>query len=305
MNEVKLRRLDLTLLLVLDEAVRHRKLSVVAERLGLSQPAVSHAVARLRDIFEDPLLLRRPGGVEPTARALALAPSVASLLALARGAIAPPALFDPARSERVFRLTGFDYEASRFVPPLLARFAEAGRGLRLSFRPHAREAALRALADGEVDLAIGYFPRRSPEVMTQPLYEESYLVAAAANHPRLRRRRKLDLDLFCRLDHVLVSLDGGLEGTVDASLARLGRKRRVVAAMPWFLPALAAVAESEALVTMPRRVVERYAPRFGLVAFEPPLPVRRFTLNAAWHRRQEGDAGLTWLLAQVARVAQE
>lgn len=303
MNETKLRRLDLTLLLVLDGALRHRKLSLVAEQLGLSQPAVSHALARLRDIFDDPLFLRRPGGVEPTARALDLAPRIASLLALARAAVASPEPFEPARSERIFRLTGLDYEASRFGPPLLARLVAAGPGLRLSFRPHARDAALRALAEDEVDLAIGFFPRRPPEILSLPLYEESYLVAAAAAHPVLSRRRTLDLKTYCALDHVLVSLDGGLQGTVDAALARLGRRRRVVAAMPLFLPALAAVAEGPAIVTMPRRVVERYAAPFDLRAFTPPIQIRSFTLSAAWHRRHEGEPALRWLLEQLRAVA--
>lgn len=305
MSEMKLRRLDLTLLLVLDEALRHRKLAEVANRLGLSAPAVSHALARLRDIFDDPLFIRRPGGVEPTPRCLELAPLVASLLGLAREAVAPPQPFDPATSDRIFRLTGLDYEASRFGPPLLARFAAAGRGLRLSFRPHARDAAMTALAEGEADVALGFFPRRPAGIATRRLYEETYLVAGSPDHPRLRRRRRIDLALYCALDHVLVSVSGGLEGTVDAALARQGLKRRVVAAMPSFLPALAAVAASPTIVTMPRRVVENYAPRFGLRAFAPPLPIRPFVLSAAWHERQAGDPGLRWLLAQVEAAAEE
>jgi DNA-binding transcriptional LysR family regulator len=302
MHETKLGRLDITLLMVLDEAIRRRKLAEVGDRLGLSQPAVSHAVARLREIFDDPLFHRRPGGVEPTPRCLALAPAVASMLALARDAVAPPPAFDPARSERVFRLTGLDYAAARFGPPLLARFDAAGRGLRLSIRPHVRDDALRALAEGEADLAIGFFPRRVAEIEVRPLYEEDYLVAGADAHPRLRRRR-LDLDLYCELDHVLVSLDGGLSGTVDAALAKLGRQRRVVAAVPQFLPALAAVADSRAVVTLPRRVAEAYAPRFGLRCFAPPLALRPFTVGAAWHRRTDGDPAQRWLREQVAAVA--
>ena len=302
MHETKLRRLDLTLLLVLDEALRHRKLTEVAARLGLSQPAVSHALARLRDIFGDPLFHRRPGGVEPTPRCLELAPRIASMLALARDAVNPPPPFDPATSTRIFRLTGLDHAAASFGPALLRRFAAAAPGLRLSIRPQARDAALRALAEGEVDLALGYFPRRPAEIALQPLYEESYLVAAAADHPRLARRKTLDLSLYCALDHILVSVDGGLEGMVDAALARLGRQRRVVAAMPNFLPALAAVATAPVVVTMPSRVVEGYGVRFGLRAFAPPLELRRFTLTAAWHRRQEGDPGLRWFVQQVAAL---
>jgi DNA-binding transcriptional LysR family regulator len=302
MHETKLRRLDLTLLLVLDEALRRRKLAEVAVRLGLSQPAISHALARLREIFGDPLFHRRPGGVEPTPRCLALAPCVASMLALARAAVAPAAPFDPARSEQVFRLTGLDYAAARFGPPLLARFDVAGRGLRLSIRPHVREEALRALAEGEADLAIGFFAKRVAEIEVQPLYTEDYVVAAAAAHPKLKRRR-LDLDLYCALDHVLVSLDGGLRGTVDAALARVGRERRVIAAVPHFLPALAAVADSRAVVTLPRRVAEAYAARFGLRCFAPPLPIRPFVVGAAWHRRTDADPAQRWLREQVAAVA--
>jgi DNA-binding transcriptional LysR family regulator len=305
MSETKLRRLDLTLLLVLDEALRRRKLTEVAARLGLSQPAISHALARLREIFDDPLFHRRPGGVEPTARCLALAPAIASMLALARGAVTPPPAFEPAHSARIFRITGPDYAASRFGPALLARFDAAGRGLRLSVRPHAREEALRALVEDEADLALGFFPRRLAEVSMRPLYQESYLVAAASTHPKLGRRRNLGLDLYCTLDHVLVSLDGSLEGTVDTALARLGRQRRVVAALPSFLPAMAAVAESRAVVTLPRRIALAYAARFGLRCFDPPLPIRPFVVSAAWHRRHDGDPALRWLLEQVVAVAEE
>jgi DNA-binding transcriptional LysR family regulator len=303
MNEMKLRRLDMTLLLLLDEVLRRRKLSDAATALGLSAPAVSHALGRLRDIFGDPLFLRHPGGVEPTARCLELAPRVASILAAARAAIAGPEAFDPATAQRIFRLTGLDYEASRFLPSLVARCAQLAPGVRISFRAAVRDAALRALADGGVDVALGFLPRRRPELLGRPLFEETYLVAAAAGHPRLARRKRLDIGLYCELDHVLVSLDGALEGTVDAALAKIGRQRRVVATVPYFLPALMMVAATNTVVTMPAGIVREHAARFGLRAFEPPLPLRAFAVSAVWHRRQAGSGALGWLIDQLAEVA--
>jgi len=300
MNSQAIRRLDLTLLLIFDSALRHRKLTEVARELGLTQPAISHALARLREIFGDELLLRRPHGMEPTRRALELAPRIAEILGLARDAVEAPKRFDPAAAQRSFRVAGLDLEMAIIGPVIIDILSRKAPRTRLAFRALARADAVRGLEDGSIDLAFGHFLTTGNDLLIRPLYQESYLVALAAGH-RLARRRKLTLDDYCdRLRHVLVSLDGAFSGTLDAALEAQGRRRQVIATLPAFLPALATVSRSDLAVTMPARLVRRFAEPFGLKAFVPPLPVRSFEIMMAWHRRDDADPALSWLRGEVA-----
>jgi DNA-binding transcriptional LysR family regulator len=302
MSNSKLRKIDGTLLLVFSEAYRLRKLTTVARQLGMTQSAVSHALGRLREIFEDELFLRRPLGVEPTQRARELAPRVDAMLHLTREALANAETFDPASSTREFRMTGLDSATVLLGSRLIALCRRAAPNVRLSFRSLARKEALRAVADGDVDVAVCMVWTQSADLRIEPLYRESYRVAARRNHPRIGRT--LDLKTYLALDHVLVSVTGDPVGIVDRTLAAKGHARRVVATLPMFLPALAAVAQSDVIVTMPAQLVDTYKKPFGLRAYDPPLPIRPFTLSAVWHRRNDADPGLRWFMTQLRACAQ-
>jgi DNA-binding transcriptional LysR family regulator len=297
MSNSKLRRLDGTLLLVFAEAYRLRKLTAVAQRLGMTQSAVSHALGRLREIFEDELFLRRPFGVEPTQRARALAPRVETIVRLTQETLTEADAFDPATSAREFRVTGLDSATALLASRLIALCRRTAPNVRLTFRSLLQKESLRALGDGEVDVAVGLVWTKSPEFRIEPLYQETYRVAARRNHPKIGRT--LDLKTFLALDHVLVSVTGDAVGIVDRTLAAKGQRRRVVATLPMFLPALAAVAHSDVIVTMPTQLVETYKKPFQLRAYEPPLQIRPFTLSAVWHRRNDADPGLRWFVAQL------
>lgn len=298
MNNQKLKKLDMNLLLIFDGALRHRKFSVVADQLALSQPAISHAIGRLREVFEDELFIRRPHGVEPTRRAIELGPRIARLLQAARDAIDEPDAFDPATTERVFRVSGLDYEVSWLGPTLTSALCHHAPHARLAFKSMTRQQALKSLEDGETDLAFGYFLTSPTDIVIRPVFSETYLVAAAANNRFIKD--ELTLDLYCdTLRHLLVSIDGSFSGTIDAALEGIGRRRKVVATLPLFLPALATVARTDVIVTMPARIVRIYGESFGLRVYEPPLPIRPFDLMVAWHRRDDADAGIKWLLQQI------
>lgn len=306
MSELKIseiRRLDLTLLLVFLGLVRRRKAADVAGELGLTQSAVSQALKRLRDIFGDELFLRRPHGLEPTATALALEEPVARAVELLRGALGQARAFDPATSEGVVRIAALDAEQSVLIPPLAARLHEAAPGLRLSVQPLGRRDAVEALTESRVDLALGFIWDAPEAIRARRLYEESFLVAGLpASLPDAPR---VDLDAYCAAEHVLVAPGGDLRGVVDDELEAMGRERRVVLGMPAFLPALAGVAASGALLTLPSRLVRKFAPVFGLVTAEPPLGVRRFPVSVFWHRRDDRDARIQWLTGQIALCAQD
>lgn len=301
LSESQLRRLDLTLLLVFLGLVRHRKAAAVAAELGLTQSAISQALKRLRDIFGDPLFLRRPHGMEPTAVALALEDPVRRAVEALRGALGAVRDFDPARAEGVVRIAALDAEQAVLIPPLAALLRAEAPGLRLSVLPLGRSAAVEALAEGRVDLALGFLWDLPDVIGQRMLYEEGFLVAGLA--ALLPEAPRIGLDAYCAADHVLVSPGGDLRGVVDDRLAALGRARRIVLGLPAFLPALAAAAETRALITLPARLAGRLAGGFGLVTAEPPVEVRRFRVSVIWHRRDEGDPRRVWLVERLAALA--
>jgi DNA-binding transcriptional LysR family regulator len=296
--DTELRRLDMALLLVFVETMRHRKLTRVAEQLGQTQSSISHALGRLRDIFGDPLFVRRPNGVEPTERAIALEPRIADILDLARAALSKATTFDPASATDTVRIAAQDYHCALFAAPLAAACAAQAPGLRVSFRPLARTAAMTVLAAAEVDLVIGFNPRADARFMVQPLVEQGYAVVARAGHPRVGD--DLTLPRYLAERHLLVSYRGDARGIIDTLLAQRGLSRDVVMTLPYYLPALATVAASDLIATVPRLLAETHGAPFGLRVIDPPLAIRRFAISAVRHRRHATSALLDWVVAQMA-----
>ncbi|WP_128515002.1 LysR family transcriptional regulator [Tabrizicola thermarum] len=296
----ELRRLDLTLLLVFLGLLRHRKALAVAAELGLTQSAISQSLRRLRDIFGDDLFLRRPHGMEPTATALALEAPVAAAVDALRGALGAARSFDPATATGLLRIAALDAEQAVVIPPLAAQLSRLAPGLTLSILPLGRGAAMEALAEGRADLVLGYVWDLPETICAEPLYDESFLVAGRPE--ALPQAPHIGLDAYCAADHVLISPGGDLRGVVDGQLEAMGRSRRVTLGLPAFLPALAAVAASGALVTLPARVARAFAPGFGLATAEPPIPVRKFPVSAFWHRRNESDPRTAWIRQQLRDI---
>lgn len=280
--------------------LRHRKALDVAGELGLTQSAISQALKRLRDIFEDDLFLRRPHGMEPTAVAQSLEAPVAQAVEALRGALGAARTFDPATASGILRVAALDAQQAVLIPPFAAGLRRHAPGLRLSVLPLARGGAVEALLDGRVDLSVGFLWDMPEVILGENLYAESYLVAGRPDV----LQSPLDLDAYCLADHVLVAPGGDLRGVVDEQLAAFGRSRNVVLGLPGFLPALAAVAVSEAMVTLPARVATAFAPAFGLVTAPPPLEIRRFPVSVFWHRRNEADMRTQWLRRQLAECAE-
>lgn len=293
----ELRRLDLTLLLVFLGLLRHRKAATVADELGLTQSAISQALKRLREVFGDDLFLRRPHGMEPTATALALEAPVAQAVEALRGALGVARRFDPTTAQGVVRIAALDAEQAVLIPALAARLCRTAPGLRLSVLPLGRTEAVEALSEGRADISLGFLWDAPDWILGERLYDEGFLVAGRPD--ALAHAPALDLEAYCAADHVLISPAGDLRGIVDRRLDDMGRARRVVLGLPAFLPGLAAVAASGALVTLPARIARAFAPGFGLVTAEPPLEIRRFPVSVFWHRRNDGDPQTLWLRRQI------
>jgi DNA-binding transcriptional LysR family regulator len=296
-DQIDIRRLDMTLLLVFAELMRQRKLRTVGERLGLTQSAVSHALKRLRDIFGHELFVRRPHGVEPTARAVELEPAVDRILALARDVLMTKEEFDPAKVRRALRIGMLDYGAILLGPKFLTSTRVIAPDLRVAIWFFGRMEAFSALASGEIDVAFGVFPRTPADYVREELFRDDCVVVARVRHPRIRSR--ITLAQYLREDHVVVSQSGELRGFVDRDLAAIGASRRNILALPSFVAALAIVGETDFLGTLPRRLAERFAGKLKLQCLDVPFATRPFTISAIRHRREAQNPLITWAIERL------
>ncbi len=296
-NSIDLRRLDGTLLMVFLGLMRHRKATRVATEMGLTQPAVSHALKRLRELYDDPLFVRRAHGLEPTARAHALEPGIRRAARLLSASVASPAAFDPVKSEASVRIAAFDYELATLLPALISHVAGIGSRIGLHSQTLSSEGALAALTDGRVDLAIGFFetlPAR-PErrsFRAETLYVETYVLAAHADHPIFE---DLTPATYADAPHLLVAPEGVARGVVDMALGGFGLRRTVRATVPQFFPALSILAESGLVATLPRRVAQTCCARFGLRHVPLPFTSPTFAVRAVRHRRDAENPVHAWL----------
>jgi DNA-binding transcriptional LysR family regulator len=296
----ELRRLDLTVLLVFIGLLRHRKATEVAAELAITQSAVSHALKRLREVFGDELFLRRPHGMEPTAVALALEAPIAAAIESLRRAIAGPQKFDPASAEGVIRLAALDAELVTLVPELIRTLSTSAPGMRIIARAIGRQNALDAITARELDIALGYFLDLGDAFIKDELFQEDFLVVG--NRSRHRLAGRISLEAYLKHPHILVSPGGDLRGVVDDVLDSKSLTRRVIAALPLFLPALAAVQTTNALATVPRGIALKYARAFHLAVAEPPLTIRSFSIAAVRHRRDEHNPMHRWLLERLRQI---
>lgn len=297
MNDMKIRRLDLTALLVFVALMRHGKATAAAAELGLTGSAVSHTLGRLRDIFGDPLFLRRPHGLDPTAFARAIEPDIRRAIEAVQAAVAGAPAFDPAAASGLLRLSARDREIASHLPGVLSRLIAEAPGLRVVVLALAPPDSLRALGDGTLDLAVGYFPAPGPDIDTVPLRSECYLVAARADHPILHG--PLTPERYAAAEHLLVATDGSTRGIVDAALGAAGLHRRVSLSLPHFLPALEVLARSDLVATLPASLVRAQAARHGLGHREPPVPIRPFQVSVLRHRRNLRNPLISWCLGRI------
>lgn len=299
-DTIHIRKLDMTLLLIFQALMRHRKLTEAARQLGFTQSAVSHSLRRLREIFGDELFVRRPTGVEPTARALSLEPQIRLLLDLAGEAIRGKP-FVPEEAHGTVRVAAPDYHSSLLAAPLIERVRKRAPNLQLSFRPLVRQGAVQAVEAGEADMALGFFGNTGERFHRRVLFEDCYAVVARRDHPVLRKKT-LALKDYLEALHIVVSLDGSVSGIVDRILLREGHTRKLVAAVPFFVTALATVASSDLIATVPQRLARAFAPVFGLRLWEPPLRIRPYQVSLLWHQRNESSALHHWMMDEIAAL---
>lgn len=292
---------DLNLLVALDCLTETRSVTRAAERLGVTQSAMSHTLRRLRALFDDPLMVRVGAGMALTPRAEALVVPVRAALRTLGRVLVEPEDFDPGSAVRTFRICAPDLFETLLLPRLWAQLSAAAPGVDLVVVPAPLDRD-RALATGELDVAIvpvqGDEPARGgAESLRRTLFRDEMRCFLRRGHPLAA---ELDLDGFCVAGHVMVSPSGRGPGVVDRVLARVGRERRVAVRVPSFASALSVVGGSDLVLTGPSSL-ERVCGA-GIVAADAPVPVPGHGVAMVWHRRFGGERGHTWFRGQLLEL---
>jgi DNA-binding transcriptional LysR family regulator len=270
-------------------------------RLGLSQPAVSNALAQLRGVLGDPLLVRGPRGMVPTERALALAAPLRAALAQLEYSLGPSAPFDPATSDRRFTLATNDFVAFALLPKLLARLSREAPGVRLQVRAWQEHHVPADLERGEADLMLGIFRKLPPGHQQTPLFVDRFVCVVRRGHPQVRG--KLTLATYVKLPHVLVSHQPNGRGVVDDVLAGRGLARTVVLRVSHFLLVPAIIAGTDYVAALSEHVAHPFAKAWPLQILPPPLPLPVGDISLVWHERTHASPAQAWLRGVIGEIA--
>jgi DNA-binding transcriptional LysR family regulator len=312
MNPSNFKTLDLNLLRVFDEVMTERSLTRAADKLAITQPAVSNALRRFRDAVDDELIIRSGQLMVPTPRALALWPAVREALRQLQEILSPSS-FIPAQASTTFVLAMADATAAKLMPGLVEVMDHEAPGVSIRVVPLTTRDPRQMLNAESADLALGYFPAVFADLTAraqagetvafahQRLYSGEYVCVMRRDHPLADE--PLTLDRYCAARHLLVSFSGRPFGFVDQALALLGRERRIVLTVNQFFTAGKVVAHSNLLTVLPRHFVSVTGFADQLVLRELPYPVPTVQIDALWHHRLHRSSPHEWLRATIATVA--
>ena len=310
--DVNFRTLDLNLLRVFDEVMAERNLTRAARNLSITQPAVSNALRRLREVLGDELVRRSGAGVEPTPRALALWPTVRDALRQLQHTLAPGE-FDAGTADTTFLLAMADATAAELIPGLVQIAEKEAPAISMRVLPLTTRDPRRMLEQEEVDMAVGYFPAVIASLAargqsgvgvafeTQRLYLGQYVCVMRRDHPLAKL--PLTLDDYCAARHLLVSFSGRPYGFIDQTLGALGRERRIVVTVNQFFTAGRVVANSDLLTVLPRHFVTVTGIDDQLVLRDLPFDQPPVHVDAIWHRRAQHGHAHEWLRTALLRSA--
>jgi DNA-binding transcriptional LysR family regulator len=282
---------DLNLLIVFDAVMQERNVTRAGQKVGLSQPAMSHALNRLRYMLKDELFVRTPEGMVPTARAEQLAAPLRRALSDMQLALEPET-FSPTQANRRFTMAVNNYAAVVLSPQLVTATAEAAPSVHLDIRPGGTLDIVGLLDRGELDLAVGHFANPGERFALAALLEEPFVLAMRRGHPAARR--KLTPEAFAGLAHLEISSSGEDTGFIDRWLARRSLKRSIVHRAP-YLSAARILSQSDMVATLSRRIAEAFIRGDPLLVRELPCPSPQVSIGMLWHRRLENQPAHRWL----------
>lgn len=300
---MNIKTFDLNLLKSFDALLDECSVSRAAARVHLSQPAMSNALARLRDALNDPVLVRTPQGMEPTARALALKGPVRQALLQIETALSAQPDFDPRTAQRTFVIAATDYMEFLVLPRLMRVLEAHAPGIDIRVRSLQLNAPEEPLDAGEVDLAFGFFADVPKRLNRRHLFTETMTCLVRDEHPVLYQL--WNLERFVGLSHLFVSTRQGSTGVVDSMLAEMGMRRRIALVVPHFLVVPYIIAETDLVVTVNSRIADTYIRELPLRTLPPPLDLPEFPITMLWHPRSDGDPGIAWLRRTLVDICHD
>jgi len=296
-----LRDIDLNLLVVFQQLHKERRVAVVAQNLGLTQPAVSNALSRLRKMLGDELFLRTARGMEPTPYAAQLAEPIAAALASIHDTLERQMEFDPAASERRFTIAMTDLGEIHFLPKLMSRLAEVAPAVTISTVRNTSVNLSDELEAGRVDIAIGLLPQLKAGFFKRLLFRQRYVCIFRNGHPL--DMGAITLEDFESAQHVTVVAGGTGHAAVDNTIQRRGVRRNVRLSVPHFIALGHILARTDLIATVPERYVRESMAPFGLTYLPHPVPIPEFDVNLFWHAKFLKEPGNQWLRALIGELA--
>ena len=293
-----IKKADMSLLLALSVLLEECNVSRTALRLNLTQPTVSNMLARLRDLFDDPLFTRTKHGLIPTSRALALEPEIKKILSSVEALIAPQS-FDPATCDATVTLSANDYMQFVVLAPALIAMSKKAPNLRFAVRQAEIEELSGLMDRGEVDIAVTIPEFSDARLRDEHLYFEDYVLISRPWHPMGKSTASIEQVL--EFDHAIVSpTAGSFHGPTDDALSEIGLQRRVTMSVSSFFTLIEVVENSDTLALIPRRLYETFSSRLEMA--EPPIPVKGFEVMAVWHNRNHADPLRKWVIEELRQV---
>ena len=290
---MNLRSIDLNLLLVFDTIYSERNISKAANKLALSQPAVSNALARLRERLQDPLFIRTTHHMVPTPRAKALAQPIRQALSLIEGGLRAGEAFDCAQSDRRFVIGIEDYGEAVVLPRFLDWLARVAPNVSIRIRPEPGSHLASEMKDGQVDLALDYFMQHEPGFHSECVLTDGLLTLSRPGHPLLGDQ--LSLEQYLTVRHIALVPRSGSMPMIDLALAKRGLRRQVAVQLPHFQSMPLLVKNTQLICTLPRRMAHLYAQTFELQTHDVPLRVPNFPIYLIWHASADADPAHAWL----------
>lgn len=296
-------RYDLNLLPVFIALMEERNVTRAAERLGITQPALSNALARLRDMLQDPLFIRERYGMQPTERAMTLAPGITAAVASLDELILGQQAFDPATAERQFTLAPNSYAEFVLMPAIVARLQDRAPGIQLRLTPYGSELAETGVISGTTAMALGRIVDPPDNLVVQHLMDDGLACVVRSEHPLVKKR--ISKKQYEQLKHVNVLPPGRLRVGLFQALQRQGLRREVAVSVTHFLAIPEIVAVTDYCATLPGQICRHLAHDPRLRVLPAPVDLGTFPVELAWHVRYRHDSAHKWLREIIAEVARE
>ena len=297
---MNLKDVDLNLLVVFNEMHKHRRVSVAAESLGISQPGVSNALSRLRKLLGDELFLRTSRGMVPTPYAESLAQPIADALSALQGTLNARVAFDPARSERAFVIGVNDVGETYFLPRLMRALDEVAPGVTIRTVRTTSIDVRDEMERGRMDLAMGFLPGLKGGFFQRRLFRQPYVCIFRQDHPLARSG--VSARQFRAAEHVAIVSEGTGHGVVDEVIARAGIRRRLRLTVPHFMAVGPVLQATDMIAVVPQRFADCACGPFGLAAAPCPVKIPESVINVFWHARNHREAANQWLRQVVVDV---